>query len=77
MNLAVKEAHETENDLVLKIEDLTKNIAILEAEKTKSQSSSEHYTAEFHKLSKKSAHDDEAIKLLKHRYKECISTYSY
>ncbi|KAM9936089.1 hypothetical protein OXX80_004350 [Metschnikowia pulcherrima] len=70
MNMAVKEAHETENDLVSKIEDLTKNIAILEAEKNKFQSSSEHYTAEFHKLSKKSAHDDEAIKSLKHKISE-------
>ncbi|KAF8003935.1 hypothetical protein HF325_001383 [Metschnikowia pulcherrima] len=73
MNLAVKEAHETENDLVLKIEDLTKNIAILETEKNKFQSSSEHYTAEFHKLSKKSAHDDEEIKLLKHKISEAES----
>lgn len=69
-NLEVEEARTSEEELIGKIEVLSTNITTLEAEKKKFESSSTHYMSEFHKLSKKSAHDEESLKQVKDKLKD-------
>ncbi|GEQ71240.1 hypothetical protein JCM33374_g4921 [Metschnikowia sp. JCM 33374] len=69
-NLEINEARSTEEELIEKIEGFSNSIKVLEAEKTKFESSAAHYTTEFHKLSKKSANNEESLKQLKQKLGE-------
>ncbi|OBA21418.1 hypothetical protein METBIDRAFT_31942 [Metschnikowia bicuspidata var. bicuspidata NRRL YB-4993] len=68
--LEIEEARKSEEKLIGKIEILSNNIQILEVEKKKLESSSAHYTTEFHKLSKKTVHDEESIKQLTQKFSD-------